>query len=167
LTQPIALSHDVRYVGGRGGTVKQTRAEKWAALPPAGKVIVVVLLAALGYVLWSAFSDNDESAVDAAPVGPTPVEITYDVRGSASDADVTVETPTGVSQQQGADIPLRNQTGSHGLIFTFDPSAFVYVSAQNADSYGDVVCTIERDGEVISRNQASGAYAIATCEGTA
>jgi hypothetical protein len=85
-------------------------------------------------------------------------------------ADITIQTPTGTSQQQGVDVPLTSEeTGRPGLEFTgFAPGAFVYVSGQISSEYGgNITCAIEVDGVRISENTASGEYAIATCQGRA
>jgi hypothetical protein len=117
----------------------------------------------------------------SASPNPTPQmhEVVYLLEGKAGfktefgrppmSADITVQTPTGTSQQQGVDVPLENKEGTPGLHFTdFAPGAFVYISAQNASKYGgSLTCAIEVDGVRISENSASGAYAIATCQGRA
>jgi len=95
-------------------------------------------------------------------LGPT--DVTYEVDGSASSANVTYETPTGTSQGS-VDLPMRNKLGQVGLHFKFEPGAFLYISAQNDGEYGDVTCRIKVDGEVVSENTATGDYAIATCKG--
>jgi hypothetical protein len=98
---------------------------------------------------------------------PTPIKppmVIYELDGTATDANITIETPTGMSQQS-VDVPLRNKSGSKGLRFTdFNYGAFLYISAQNDGEYGDLTCRIRVDGEVVSENTASGAYAIATCQ---
>jgi hypothetical protein len=56
--------------------------------------------------------------------------------------------------------------GCDGLELTgFGPGDFVYFSAQNTSEYGTLTCTIKVGGVPISENTATGAYAIATCEG--
>jgi hypothetical protein len=56
----------------------------------------------------------------------------YYLTGSAKSADITIETPTGTSQQEGVDVPMTSKTGNAGLRFTcFGTGDFVYISAQN------------------------------------
>lgn len=94
--------------------------------------------------------------------------IRYSVGGSTSQASITVRTPTGTSQQSDIDVPLRSRSGEPFLRFVFERGEFVYISAQNSLESGSVSCRIENgDGEVIASNQASGAFAIASCEGRA
>jgi len=92
-------------------------------------------------------------------------EVTYEVDGSATSASVTMEMPSGTSQVS-VDLPLTNQDGDVGVTNKFSRGSFVYISAQNKESYGSVTCRIKVDGAVISENTSSGAYAIATCKGT-
>jgi hypothetical protein len=57
--------------------------------------------------------------------------------GTTSSADITIEIPTGTSQQQGIDVPLYSKDGYTGLRMTgFSPGAFLYISAQNNKEYG-------------------------------
>jgi hypothetical protein len=112
--------------------------------------------------------DSSLSADDLADLAEAlSFEVGYYVEGSADSASITIETPTGTSQQQDIPLPIYNKTGDLGLHMTFQRGDFVYVSAQNDSEYGKVTCRIEVDGEVISENSASGAYAIATCKGRA
>jgi hypothetical protein len=93
------------------------------------------------------------------------VEVGYLVLGSASEASITIETPTG-SRTENVPVPLINQEDRRGLFFDFLPGEFLYLSAQNQNEFGSVTCRITVDGETISENTASGAFAIAQCEGT-
>jgi hypothetical protein len=98
------------------------------------------------------------------------VTITYKVTGTARSADITMETPSGTSQQSGIDVPLVRKSASNrsGISLTFSPGDFVYISAQNAGTTGTIECAIEADdGTEIARVQSSGDYAIATCDGSA
>lgn len=94
------------------------------------------------------------STPDLAPNG----QVTYTVTGSASSVMVTMQTPSGQTQQVGA---LTSYS------YSFDPGNFLYISAQNQDASGTVTCTISEDGAVISTNTSDGGYTIASCQGTA
>lgn len=107
---------------------------------------------------------------------PERVEVRYEVvssngkaaYGAVTDiisADVTMETPTGTVQAT-PDIPMKLKTGEP-VKYMFDRGAFVYISAQKGDYYGDVTCRIRVDGKIVSENTATGKYSIATCKGTA
>ncbi|WP_155854617.1 hypothetical protein [Paenarthrobacter nicotinovorans] len=83
-------------------------------------------------------------------------------------ASITMETPTGTSQQD-VSIPLKKKSAGAsdtGLTFTFDPGDFVYISAQGRGGSNNVICRISVNGKVISQNTATG-YGIATCKGKA
>lgn len=104
----------------------------------------------------------------ASSFSPTPVDhvVLYELDGSAASANITYQTPTGMSQQQGIDVPMTSKSGGPGLEFKgFGYGDFVYFSAQNDGEYGSLTCRITVDGEVISENTSSGGFAIATCEG--
>ena len=47
------------------------------------------------------------------------------------------------------------------------PGDFVSISIQNGTDSGTVSCTIEVNATVVATNSSSGAYAIASCNGTA
>lgn len=95
----------------------------------------------------------------------TPLVVVYELDGSATSADITYETPTGSSQQQGVDVPMKTEDGEKGIQITgFSPGAFLYISAQNANDYGDLTCRIRVGGAVVSENTATGEYAITTCQ---
>jgi hypothetical protein len=128
------------------------------------------LALAAGLLLLSGCGGGEVLVAGRTPVPAPPVRtvnmVTYLVDGSASKAAVTYETPTG-TEQMTVDVPLVAYTGASGITFeTFQPGAFLYISAQNQDAYGSVTCSIKVNGEVISENTADGAYAIATCKGT-
>lgn len=95
-------------------------------------------------------------------------KVRYQVGGDTTQASITVQTPTGSSQQNDIDVPLKSKSGNDYLEYTFTAGDFVYLSAQNSKSYGTVTCRITTDdGQVIAENSASGEFAIATCTGKA
>jgi hypothetical protein len=94
------------------------------------------------------------------------VKVVYEVEGDADYAEVTMQTPTGQSPQSPA-LPMVLESGDGPLTFEFNPGAFVYLSAQNTEEFGDITCRITVDGVVISENTSSGGFAIATCTGSA
>lgn len=117
----------------------------------------------------AAFAGSRNRGTDTAPIeASTYSKVIYKLSGTARTADITIETPSGSSQQNGVDVPLISKsTGTPGLEFTFSSGSFVYLSAQNDDA-GDLTCSIETpEGAIISQNTSSGFAAIATCKGTA
>jgi hypothetical protein len=129
---------------------------------------IVVALGLVAAALWFFFGRDDDGSDTSSAALPSVRTITYHVTGTANAVDITIETPTGVSQQNGLDVPLTNRNGDRGLTATFSSGDFVYIAAQNAGERGTVRCSIEDEtGLTISENVARGAYAIATCEGRA
>jgi len=131
--------------------------------------LVVVVVAFVGY-RWSSDRGDDrvEALAEEFASATEPVTITYEVDGTTTWADVTMETPDG-TEQISPDVPLtRTASGERGLEYAFSAGDFVYVSAQNNERTGTVTCIIRAsDGTVIAKNTSSGAFAIATCEGSA
>ncbi len=94
--------------------------------------------------------------------------VRYEVGGTTTQASITMETPTGTSQQSKIDVPLRTKAGATFIQYAFSRGDFVYLSAQNSKGFGTVTCRITTEaGEVIAENSASGGYAIASCKGQA
>lgn len=50
---------------------------------------------------------------------------------------------------------------------TVDSGEFLYISAQNQNELGSIICRIIADGVVIAENESTASYGIATCEGSA
>ena len=88
--------------------------------------------------------------------------VTYLVDGVADSIDITIATPTGMSQQNGLAVPLVGKsTGRRGLSFRFRPGTPLYLSVQNMGRGGGITCRIEVDGRPVSENTATGSYVIA------
>ena len=127
--------------------------------------IAVGFIAAAGLALSGCGSSSTASAKYNEPIKRTS-EVLYEVEGTAVNADVTFETPTGTSQTS-PDLPMKVKGSSvPGVTFTFESGDFVYISAQGKKGAGYVICRITVDGKVISENRASG-YGVASCKGSA
>lgn len=87
-------------------------------------------------------------------------DVKYEVTGSASTVDVTYTNEDGGTSQ------LSDVTLPWSVSFTGDTLDFVYVSAQNQGETGTVTATIYRDGEQFKSSTSSGAYVIASADGT-
>jgi hypothetical protein len=95
-----------------------------------------------------------------------PVDVTYEVFGTATSAAVDVQRPTG-TQQVTATLPLMDKSGVQGLTMTFAPGSLVYVSAQNQGDSGTVTCRITVNGVLLDEKTATKARSFATCTGKA
>lgn len=92
------------------------------------------------------------------------VEYVMRVEGTARSADVTYTSATGTSQAT-VQLPLTNKAGNEGIRFTQDNVPdFLYISAQNTGAVGEVRCSIEVDGVVVSQAEATNAYGICSCD---
>jgi len=106
---------------------------------------------------------RQDAAFDALIEAMTPVDVLYEVEGTASGASVTMEKPDG-TEQVDVDLPMMNNAGGQGVELKFMPGSFVYISAQNEGAYGEVTCRITVDGMVMSENTSSADYGIASCD---
>lgn len=144
------------------------------------RAVVLISTSAAILLAVSACSSNSTSNTSSgANALPTTVKVVYEVVGTATGADITIETGSGTSQQS-ISVPLTSKSsGSTGLTFTMKRGAFVYISAQNKgkmrkganvadkDFYGSLTCRITADGTVISENTTTSQYGIASCKGSA
>lgn len=137
------------------------RRSPWLGFGPVA--VALALLAVL--ILTACGSIETESAASERPTKTT-VRVLYEVEGTADYASVTFATPTG-ARQANPDVPMKRKTGERGLEFSALVGTFVYISAQNKRGHGTISCRITVDGVVISENESSGGYAIASCEGMA
>lgn len=134
----------------------------------AGAVLVlgVIGLGALNANKSSTGSSTGSTAV--APALSSTVQVLYEVEGTATGANLTLESGTGTVQLNDKAVPLGNKTsGKRGITYPMTRGHFVYLSAQNKGSSGTITCRITVDGVVVSTNTSSGGYAIASCSGTA
>ena len=153
-------------------------AAKVGALGRAEKIFVAIslsLVLLLVLFMWRPWRGNStpSSVASVAPAAPRPVTlptIRYELDGDGVDqADITYTTPSGTSQQQDIDVPMRSKSGGPGIEIRMATGAFVYFSAQIKSGSGSITCRIVNvdSGTVISENIATGDYAIATCKGRA
>lgn len=126
-------------------------------------LLVAAVLAIAGCSSSTSLPDADEF-----DYRPTLRTVLYEVEGTATGASLTIATPSGTRQVSDAAVPVtREASGERGLEMTVAPGEFLYISAQNNHDTGTITCRITVDGVVISENSSSGAYAIASCSGTA
>lgn len=151
------------------GLVQKNR-KKGAALTGtilSGVAIILSIVLAIAYTAAFANAVNTEiKKQDAA--ASQPVEIVYDVTGTATSSSITYSTYTdGGSKSESADgqaLPwTKTITVKKGG--TFDYNGFTLTATSGADG-GDVDCKITVGGKVVSEQKASGPYAIASCVAT-
>ena len=101
------------------------------------------------------------------PSVPTPVPapqtviVTYEVGGARYKADITINNATGGTEQKTVDIPWHTK-------FRTNVGQFLYVSAQiDSDRDSEVTCKILVNDRVIQQASSKGAFAIASCSGSA
>jgi hypothetical protein len=122
-------------------------------------LVGVVVIGIIGAISSSSESDTPSTSYTARPDVKSTVQVVYLLSGSAGSINITAKSATGTEQASGALVPAR-------LVYEMRPGDFAYVSAQNDGEYGDVTCLITVDGVAISSNTASGAYTVASCQGT-
>jgi hypothetical protein len=82
--------------------------------------------------------------------------IVFDVAGPAEGADITYGVGADQSQDNGAKLPWRKETGSNETLI---------ITALVAQSKGtaEITCTITVDGKVKKTNKSSGQFAVVSC----
>lgn len=136
----------------------------------AGTVVLVaggMISSSAGGVRSSGTGTSLSGSSGSGSYTSTDREVLYEVEGTATSVDITMETPSGTSQGSNKKVPLASKdSGKRGISLTMERGDFVYISAQNQGSSGTVTCKISVDGVVISKVTSSGAYTIASCDGT-
>ena len=118
-----------------------------------GFVLILVLLAAAGFMISA--EDSDDDAGDE-------ITVTYEVRGTGSEAAVTyLGRDQGMAQETGVSLPWSKDV----LISGWD--RIVSMTAANGPAGGDITCRILVDGRVMTEQTSSGPYASASCSGDA
>lgn len=86
-------------------------------------------------------------------------EYKYVVTGTSGDYSVTFQNEDDNTQQ--------NSSVSNGWSYSWmqGGTRWLYISAQNNKSTGDVTVRIYRDGEIVESNTSYGGYSIATVSG--
>ncbi|MEU8199522.1 hypothetical protein AB0C10_37635 [Microbispora amethystogenes] len=127
--------------------------------PPAKGRSPITCLITIGlFIVAGIFFAAAGSKSSNRPTAPATVRVVYEVAGTARGVDVTVETATGTEQGSGKAVPLRVE-------YPMRSGQPAYISAQNTGEFGRVSCRISVGGRVISENESSGGYTIATCHG--
>lgn len=129
---------------------------------------VVGVLAIINWYVYASqgptsYSSSSGSSTSSTLTSTTRT-VTYEVVGSATGATITYQAPTGTAQAS-IKVPLATKSGEK-VSFEMDRGDFVYISAQNKGTSGNIICRISVAGKVISTVTSSGAYAIASCDGT-
>lgn len=130
----------------------------------AGVTTILMLVGAINSASRS--SEEGTSGTGSSSQSSSTVSVLYEVEGTATAANLTLESGTGTVQQNDKAVPLRTTSGK-GLKATMLRGDFAYISVQNQGAIGTVTCRITVDGVVISTNTSSGAYAIVSCSGSA
>jgi hypothetical protein len=130
---------------------------------------VVAAAAFFGSLLYMAWPELKPSSVPSQPASATRT-VVYQADGAGArglrSANITLQTDSGGTSQASVNLPMKTRAGQTGLTFTkFHTGDFVYLSVQNADAAGSVICRILVDGVVLSENTSTGGYVIATCSG--
>ncbi len=118
--------------------------------------LVVIL-----FVGWCALSSMATSTRrSSASVVPVFFNVTYRVTGSTSSASLTYQNAQGGSEQHDVTLPWSTS-------LSVDRGDFLYLSAQNESSFGDVTCEILINNVPFKASSSTADYGIATCSGSA
>jgi hypothetical protein len=152
------------------GLVLKGRAKGTAIAGLIVSVIALILSIILAIVYTAGFASavNDsieEVQASNSAAAAVPVNVKYEVTSDQPTVDVTYSTYTGdtsgTESSNGIPAPFVKEftveTGG-----TFDYKSF-FLSAMAGSDSATITCTITVDGEVVSTQTATGAYAFATC----
>jgi zinc-ribbon domain len=115
----------------------------------------LVSLVVLGGFLWIPYS----VFFSGSATTPAPHNVTYYVEGMTSAASLTYENAQGEAQQEEVRVPWQTS-------FETKRGSFLYLSAKNKKSYGDVTVRITVDGKEFKRSDEKGGYTIANTSGS-
>lgn len=147
---------------------KEALGRKWV-----GAIVLILLLGA--GIIWAVSLSARLTPAALSSYSPTyapystpvttacPCSVVYEVEGTATGTDVTLQTDTGRVQQTNSTIPLTDKsTGSRGFRFTGSSGSRVYISALNTGPGGTITCRITVNGNVVSTDSGD---SVATCAG--
>ena len=89
---------------------------------------------------------------------PTTYKVEYRVSGSSSEASLTYQNKSGGTDQKLVSLPWKYS-------FSGSPGDFLYLSAQNQQSYGTVKTEIKLNGAVVQSAESNDEYGIASVSG--
>lgn len=135
------------------------------------KTLEAALRSSSVLILWSALmtagcgggsdaeAGSSASSNGAGGAGTGSHTVAYLVTGSATSAMLTYANAQGGTEQATVALPW-------SAAYNMSQGDFLYISAQNQDSAGDVTTTIQVDGSTFKTSTSSGAYVIATASGS-
>lgn len=128
-------------------------------------LIIVGIILILGLIFpgfcGSLLSFGGSSGGSSGSISSDEYTVTYSVGGTTTMASLTYENASGGTEQKDVKVPWSGQT------FNAKRGQFLYVSAQNGSEYGTISCEILINGKTWKKSSSDGAYAIATCNGSA
>jgi hypothetical protein len=122
--------------------------------------IVVALVCGLLFLRTALFlGGGGSSGGSGGYIEDETISVTYYVSGVYL-ADLTMENGTGgTEQKEGVVLPYTRT-------ISMKKGDFMYISAQNALDHGTIKCEILVNGVTFKKAESSGAYTIATCNGS-
>lgn len=124
-----------------------------AKVPAKAGCGTVISIAFIAYIIYSVSTGTSSLSKE-----PRTYTVTYYVEGSTSSASLTYENEQGGTQQEIVRVPWRKT-------LEIPRNSFLYISAQNQNSYGDLSVSIWVDGIEYKRSEATGGYTIASASG--
>jgi hypothetical protein len=124
-----------------------------------GPLVVLFLVVVVGVGVIQ----SQDNRPDRQSPPTLPPSVVYVVEGSsgATRVAITIENDTGGTEQHEVSLPYRR------VFSGFDAGDFVYISAQNQNSYGALDCQIIVGGITRYRASSSGEYSICSVSGRA
>ena len=140
--------------------------KKRGGLSLSWKIAFAVLAVVLAVGVFTQFRSGTKVGGTSSSSVASPRTVTFEVTGTALYVNITLRAGKTKTQQSDVVVPMKSKLGNP-LTYSAYPGDFLYISAQNQGEYGSVTCTIKVDGVTLISNTSSGAYVIATCDGSA
>lgn len=126
---------------------------------PVPKTLTAVALVMTGLIFIALIGLLASGALTPPATAPTQARLVeYSITGSARVVRITDRNNVGGTEQHEVAVPYHYS-------FEVNPGAFVYLSAQKADTNGEITVSVTVDGRPLQAASASSPYGIATASG--
>ncbi|MGG7465616.1 MULTISPECIES: MmpS family transport accessory protein [unclassified Plantibacter] len=157
----------IALVLGVIGLVQKGKSKGTAIAGTIIAVIALILSIVLAIVYTAGFAGAVSDAIKTSDAkADRDVAVVYEISGASTDASITYSTYTngtsGTEQANGQALPFTKElTVKAGGAFDF--TSLTLSGMNGADDTGDITCKITVDGEVVSEQTSTGAYASVMC----
>lgn len=120
-------------------------------------ILAIVVVCLIGFALTQGSGGGGVGTSAGIFNESSTYSVKYVINGSAHRADLTYNNANDDTEQ------ISSVSVPYEKTYTMKPGNFLYISAQNQDEYGSIICEIWVDGKKVKTSTSNGAYVIATC----